>query len=132
VSEAGDRGPELRVDKWLWAARFFRTRSAAATAVSGGKVEVDGDKAKPSRRVRSGTRLLIRRGEVLFEVVVKGVNEQRRPASEAALLYEETPQSIAARSAEQARRAQAERRRQLRLGRPDRRERRELSRLKGH
>jgi ribosome-associated heat shock protein Hsp15 len=132
VSEAGDRAPELRLDKWLWAARFFKTRSAAATAVSGGKVEVDGDRAKPSRRVRSGTRLAIRRGEVLFEVVVKAVNEQRRPASEAVLLYEETPESVAARTAETARRAQAERRRQLRLGRPERRERRELSRLKGH
>ena len=61
---------------------------------------------------------------------MQGVNAQRRPASEAAALYEETPQSVAARTAEQARRAQAERRRQLRLGRPDKRERRELGRLK--
>jgi len=134
MSGAPDTGApaELRVDKWLWVARFFKTRSAAASAVSGGKIEVDGDKARPSRRVRAGSRLTIRRGETVFQVVVRGVNGQRRPASEAALLYEETPESVAARTAEQARRAQAERRRQVRLGRPDKRERRELGRLKGH
>ncbi len=130
MSDGGAAPAELRIDKWLWAARFFKTRSAAAAAVSGGKVEVDGEKAKPSRRVRTGSRLTIRRGETVFQVVVQGVNAQRRPASEAAALYEETPQSVAARTAEQARRAQAERRRQLRLGRPDKRERRELGRLK--
>ncbi len=124
-------GPVQRLDKWLWAARFFKTRSAAAGAVSGGKVAVDGEKAKPARRVRPGTRLVIRRGVMQFEVVVKAVCAQRRPAPEAALLYEETTQSVAARSAEQARREQAERRRQMRLGRPDKRDRRELARLKG-
>jgi ribosome-associated heat shock protein Hsp15 len=131
VSDAPSAGAELRLDKWLWAARFFKTRSAAASAVSGGKVEVDGERAKPARRVRAGTRLRIRRGVMQFEVVVRGVNGQRRPASEAALLYEETAQSIAARSEDQARRAQAERRRQMRLGRPDKRARREITRLKG-
>jgi len=79
VSEATSAPAELRIDKWLWAARFFKTRSAAATAVSGGKVEVDGEKAKPSRRVRAGMRLAIRRGEIVFQVVVLGVNGQRRP-----------------------------------------------------
>jgi ribosome-associated heat shock protein Hsp15 len=119
-----------RLDKWLWAARFFKTRSAAATALRGGKVDVDGVKARPSRRVRAGTRLRISRGVSEFQVVVKAICAQRRPAGEAAALYEETPQSIAARNDQQARAQQAEHRRQLRLGRPDKHTRRELVRLK--
>ena len=121
-----------RVDKWLWAARFFKTRSAAASAVSGGKVEVDGARVKPARRVRDGSHLRIRRGVVEFQVHVRALCEQRRPAREACLLYEETPESIAARTAEQARRAQAEQLRNTRLGRPDKRARREVARLKGY
>lgn len=119
-----------RLDKWLWAARFFKTRSAAATALRGGKVEADGAKARPARRVRPGTRLRIARGAIEFQVLVKAVCAQRRPASEAALLYEETPESIAARNERQALAEQAERRRQMRLGRPDKHTRRELLRLK--
>jgi ribosome-associated heat shock protein Hsp15 len=125
-------GDEQRIDKWLWAARFFKTRSAAVAAVSGGKVEVDGDRVKPSRRVRPGNRLRILRGVVEFTVHVRGTCPQRRPASEARALYEETAESLAARTAEQALRAQAEQLRSRRLGRPDKRGRREISRLKGH
>ena len=122
----------LRIDKWLWAARFFKTRSAAAQAVSGGKVDVDGDRVKPARLVRAGTVLRIRRGVIEYEVVVQATCAQRRPASEAALLYEETERSTSARNEERERQRQVEHRRQTRLGRPDKHARREIVRLKGH
>ena len=119
-----------RLDKWLWAARFFKTRNRAAQAVSGGKVEVNGARAKPARRIRSGEQLTIRRGVMQWVVVVRGVNRERRPAPEAVLLYEETPQSRAARSSEEERRRQAQARRERGLGRPTKRDRRQLECLK--
>ena len=119
-----------RLDKWLWAARFFKTRSLAAQAISGGKVEVNGLKAKPARRIRPGEQLTIRRGVTQWVVVVRGLNRERRPAREAVLLYEETPESREARSGEEERRRQAQARRQRGLGRPTKRDRRELERLK--
>ena len=122
--------PSERLDKWLWAARFFKTRSLAAQAVSGGKVEVNGARAKPARRIRTGERLTIRRGVVQWVVVVRGLNRERRPAREAVLLYEETPESREARSSEEERRRQAQARRQRGLGRPTKRDRRDLERLK--
>ena len=120
-----------RIDKWLWAARFFKTRSAASQAVSGGKVDIDGERVKPARLVRPGTVMRIRRGVIEFEVTVRGLCAQRRPASEATLLYEETEQSIAIRTGERERQRQIEHRRQMRLGRPDKHARREIVRLKG-
>ncbi len=127
-----DAPPEVseRIDKWLWAARFFKTRSLAARAVTGGKVEVDGARAKPARRIRPGARLTIRRGALEWVVVVRGLNRERRPAREAVLLYEETPESREARASEEARRRQAQARREHGLGRPTKRDRRELDRLK--
>ena len=127
-----DSPPEAseRLDKWLWAARFFKTRSLAAQAVSGGKVEVNGARAKPARRIRTGERLTIRRGVMQWVVVVRGLNRERRPAREAVLLYEETPESREARSSEEERRRQAQARRERGLGRPTKRDRRELERLK--
>lgn len=119
-----------RLDKWLWAARFFKTRSLAAQAVSGGKVEVNGLRAKPARRIRTGERLTIRRGVTQWVVVVRGLNRERRPAPEAVLLYEETPESRETRSSEEERRRQARSGRERGLGRPTKRERRELERLK--
>jgi len=119
-----------RLDKWLWVARFFKTRGLAATAISGGKVQVAGDRVKPSRHVGPGTRLEIRRGPVQWQVVVRGVAKQRRPAPEAALLYEETPESISRREREaEQRRLDAGARRE-RLGKPSKRERRDATRLK--
>ena len=123
--------PVLRLDKWLWAARFFKTRSAAAEAVAGGKVHLNGQRIKPSRTVRPGDELAIRRGAQLMTVIVRGILSQRRPASEAQHLYEETEASRALR--EQA----AEQRRVARgdpvatAGRPTKRDRRQLRRLIG-
>lgn len=120
----------MRLDKWLWAARFFKTRSLAAAAVDGGKVKLNGTAAKPAKEVKPGDRLLIRAGEQDWEVFVEGLNEQRRPAPEARLLYRETPAS------EEARARAAEERRlaptpgaDLR-GRPSKRDRRQLGRLR--
>ena len=123
-------GQTQRLDKWLWVARFFKTRGLAATAISGGKVQVAGERVKPSRHVGPGTRLDIRRGPVQWQVVVRGVARQRRPAPEAALLYEETPQSIAQREHEAEQRRLAAGARRERLGKPSKRERRDATRLK--
>ena len=85
----------VRVDKWLWAARFFKTRSAATEAVLGGHVHVNGSRVKPAREVGAGDRLEVRVGQRRRTVVVTGVAERRGPASIAATLYEETAESIA-------------------------------------
>lgn len=113
-----------RIDTWLWASRFYKTRSLARQAVSGGRVEVNGGRAKPAKNVSPGDTVLVRGPAMTWEVVVQALNNQRRPASEAALLYEETAASAAAREREReqrrARRAAVVFDRQ----RPDRRERR--------
>ena len=85
---------KIRIDKWLWAARFFKTRSMASQAVSGGKVHVNGARVKPARIVLIGDEMRIRRGEVEFVVIVQGISGKRRPAREAQLLYEETEESL--------------------------------------
>ena len=85
--------PAVRLDVWLWAARFFKTRSLAKQAVETGKAEVGGQRAKPSRVVRIGDALRVVRGEEMFEVVVKGLSDQRGPAPVAQALYEESEAS---------------------------------------
>jgi len=87
----------VRLDRWLWAARFFKTRRLAVEAVKTGKVSVDGIRAKPARAVKIGQRLVIRKGPVSFEIDIEGLSEQRGPASVAQTLYQETEQSIKAR-----------------------------------
>ena len=120
----------VRIDKWLWAARFFKTRSAATDAVTGGHVHVGGERVKPARDVKVGDRLEIRRGQQRFTVVVTGLADRRGPASEAAQLYEETPDSIAERE-----RSREQRRLAKPLGadlsaRPTKRDRRRLDALR--
>ena len=87
----------VRIDRWLWAARLFKTRGAATDAVLGGKAHVNGTRVKPSKEVRSGDRLEVTVGDARRELVVRGVTEKRGPASVAATLYEETPESVARR-----------------------------------
>lgn len=123
--------PTQRIDKWLWAARFFKTRSTAAEAISGGKVQVDGARVKPARHVRVGSRLLIRRDQVEWEVVVLGVSKNRLPARDAVGLYEELEASRERRAVEAARAREAAAQRERGLGRPTKRERREADRLRG-
>jgi ribosome-associated heat shock protein Hsp15 len=96
MSEA-DEGGRQRLDKWLWAARFYKTRSLAAEAIAGGKVRWSGQAVKPAREVKPGDELEISAGELRWTVIVRGVSQQRRPAPEARLLYEETPESAAHR-----------------------------------
>ncbi len=92
-----DQEKKIRVDKWLWAARFFKTRALAAQAVTGGHVHVNGERVKPARPVKSGDELRITRGNDEFVVFVTALHDRRGPAALARTLYEETEASIAAR-----------------------------------
>ncbi len=94
----------MRIDKWLWAARFFKTRSAATDAVAGGHVQVGGERVKPAKEVRVGDTLDIRRGKVSWTVVVTGIAERRGSAAAAAELYDETADSRAAREQQRSER----------------------------
>src|SRR5947209_1042317 len=87
----------VRLDKWLWAARFFKTRSLATDAVAGGKVEVNGDRAKPAKAVKPGDEIRLRVGPYKHVLVVRQLGERRGPASVAQTLYEETQSSREAR-----------------------------------
>ena len=119
----------MRIDKWLWAARFFKTRSLAQQAVSGGRVQLNGDRTKPAHEVKAGDRVVVRVHDWRWEVQVKALSERRGPAEEARKLYDET----------EASRAERERRGDLRRwgtepastlkGRPTKRDRRLIERL---
>lgn len=114
----------LRLDVWLWAARFFKTRSLAKQAIETGKVEVGGQRAKPSRTVRVGDVLKIARGEETFEVAVSGLSDTRGPAPVAQALYAESEASRAQRDAARAQRAAERSGYRPPEGRPDKRARR--------
>lgn len=116
----------VRIDKWLWAARFFKTRALASAAVSGGHVQVSGSRVKPSRNVQVGNRLQIRRGDELFEIDVLALSEHRGPAKEAALLYAETEESQARREAARELRKQIGGPMARPEGRPDKRDRKKI------
>jgi ribosome-associated heat shock protein Hsp15 len=121
----------VRLDRWLWAARFFKTRALAAAAVGGGKVELNGERPKRAKPLAVGDRLRIRRGPFEYLVVVRALAEQRGPPGVAATLYEEDPDGRRRRErlAEELRVAPAFR--YEGKGRPTKRERRDLDRLKG-
>jgi len=87
----------VRLDKWLWAARFFKTRALAVAAIDGGKVRVNDDRVKRAKQIQTGDRIEIRQGPYLHAVVVDGLSERRGPAPEAAKLYRETAESLAER-----------------------------------
>ncbi len=119
----------VRLDKWLWASRFFKTRSLASQAVRGGKIEINGASPKPSRLVRVGDRLRISRGELVFEVVVEQVGERRVSAPLAREMYTETDAGRKARE-QQIERLQQERvRGEGPARRPDKRQRRQIRRF---
>lgn len=117
----------MRLDKWLWVARFFKTRSIAADAVSGGKVQLNGDRAKPAKAVKVGDRLAVRAGAYEWMITVLGLSERRGPANQAQGLYEETEQSRLTRE-QQAEQLRAERRAmpEFARGRPSKRDRRKI------
>lgn len=119
----------MRLDKWLWAARFFKTRTLATDAINGSKVQVDGSRIKASREVKVGDLLAISNGEVRWEVSVKALSEKRGPAPEARLLYEESTESITARETQQAMRKYVADPAADLHGRPTKRDRRQMGRL---
>ncbi len=120
-----------RVDRWLWFARFFRSRSLANAAVSGGKVHVNGERAKPSRDLVPGDRLDIAQGPDIVTIEVRALPHRRGPASEAAACYEETPDSRARRDALRLHRKQERMLHVAPPGRPDKRGRRAIRQLHG-
>jgi ribosome-associated heat shock protein Hsp15 len=119
----------VRLDKWLWAARFFRTRSLAKDAIEGGKVHYNGARCKVSKDVEIGATLQIRQGFEEKTVIVRAISDQRRGAPEAQLLYEETPESVEARHKHAEQRRVAREMMQAPLTRPNKRDRRELRRF---
>lgn len=122
--QSGDRQPGVRIDLWLWAARFYRTRSLAKQAVETGKVEVGGDRPKPSRVVRVGDALRIERAGEIFEVAVLALSDARGPASVAQALYAESDASKARRAELRAQRAAERNGYRAPEGKPDKRARR--------
>jgi ribosome-associated heat shock protein Hsp15 len=121
----------VRLDKWLWAARFFKTRSLAQAAIAGGKVKLGGERVKPAKELAAGDALTIRIGEFEWAVTVQALSDKRGPAQAARKLYEEDEASRARRMAQVAdRRAQASMWGE-RKGRPTKRERRQLERWRG-
>lgn len=129
-ARADSEGARVRVDKWLWAARFFKTRSLAKAAIEGGQVHCDGQRVKVSREVVPGMALTIRQGREHKTVVVLGLSEVRGPAPVAQQLYEETPDSVEARA------RLAEQRKAMNLAHPDHRpnkkERRQIHRFQNN
>ncbi|WP_256776441.1 MULTISPECIES: RNA-binding S4 domain-containing protein [unclassified Stenotrophomonas] len=124
MTEAESLGASVRLDVWLWAARFFRTRSLAKQAVETGKVDVAGQRPKSSRAVRVGEQLQISRGDETFDVQVRGLSEMRGPAPVAQQLYAESEASRARRAELRAQRAAAKNGYQPPEHRPDKRARR--------
>ena len=120
----------MRLDKWLWAARFFKTRPLAQKAIAGGKVKVGGVRCKAGRTVQVGQAMEIRVGQTVYQVIVTGLSEKRGPASVARTLYEETEESVRVREAAAEARRQAARSEPKTEGRPDRYQRRLLRRFR--
>lgn len=122
----------VRIDKWLWAARFFKTRSLAQEAIELGRVTVEGDRVKPSRAVKEGLLVTVKRGDEIMEVRVTGLSEKRGSASDAARLYEETESSRDLRKRRKdILKLAAEPARSIRGGRPTKREGRRLRAFTG-
>ena len=121
----------MRLDKWLWCARFYKTRSLATEEISKGRVTVNGQAAKPARDLRCGDTVLMRQGPVARTVIVKGLSGARGPAPVAQKLYEETPESIATReTAAEQRRLAPEPAAAQPEGRPTKRDRREIDKVR--
>lgn len=127
-SDSNNHG--VRLDKWLWAARFFKTRALAAEAITGGKVKVNGERAKPAKSIRAGDSMTIRLGPYEHAIRVLGLSVRRGPASVAALLYEESAESKEARKRLAAQLAAERAYLPHTKSRPNKRERREILRFK--
>ena len=126
-----DAREKVRLDKWLWAARFFKTRSLAAEAIEAGKVEVNGERAKRAKQIQSGDSVRVRLGPYFHVVTVRAISERRGPASAAALLYEEDADSRKARETLQAQMKASQPFFGYDAGRPTKKERRAIEKLRG-
>ncbi len=129
-SQDDNQAPSVRIDSWLWAARFFKTRSLAKTAIEGGKVHVNNQRVKPAKPAQIGQIVEIRRGDSVFTVTIVALSRQRGPASVAATLYTESDASIEARAVSASRRRMERAGLQVPSMRPTKKQRRELSRFK--
>ncbi len=118
--------PRVRLDKWLYAARFYKTRSIAAQAIESGRARIDDQRVKPSHAVKAGTRINLAKDSLVWKVEVTAVSDKRGPASEAARMYRELPESAAVREEEIARRKAAAASAPRTSGRPTKRDRRKL------
>jgi ribosome-associated heat shock protein Hsp15 len=125
------RPQAVRVDKWLWAARFFKTRSLATEAVDGGKVKLAGQRVKPAKELRIGDQLTVQIGDHEWQVTVQGLSDKRGPAELARQLYEESEESRARRQAQIDLRRVAREPAEERQGRPTKRDRRMMRRFTG-
>ena len=130
VGLTDDADDRVRIDKWLWAARFYRTRSIAAAAVDGGKVQVNGERAKPSKPLKVGDHLTVRTGPYTWEISVAALSERRGRALEAQRLYAEKPESRQAREQKAAMLKVERQSIPYTKGRPTKRARRQLAKLK--
>ena len=119
-----------RLDKWLWVARFFKTRGLAAEAIAAGKVQVDGKRVKPAKTVRPGSTIKVRRDDWIWEVTLRALSIRRRSATEASALYEETEQSQRQRGQHIEERGATTVERRRGAGRPTKRDRRRLARVR--
>jgi ribosome-associated heat shock protein Hsp15 len=128
MTESEDR---IRVDKWLWAARFYKTRALASEAIAGGKVQVNGERVKRARPLQVGDEIRIRQGPYEHQIVVQALSGRRGPAAEAARLYEEKPESRAAREQLAVQLKTLHSMFVPERGRPTKKDRREINRLKG-
>ena len=122
----GDEPSRVRFDKWLWAARFYKTRSLAAQAIEAGQARIAGERVKAAHPVRVGDRIVLRRAGLVWEILVLALSDRRGSAPEAARLYVEEPESAAARETEIARRKAAAASAPVMDGRPTKRDRRKL------
>ena len=129
TATGADPGATVRLDKWLWAARFFKTRQLAVEAINGGKVQVNGRRTKPGKSVQAGARLIVHKGSLEWDLTIKGISKQRRPASEAALLFEESENSRLRRQELVRQRRESGDRMQDTKGRPNKRDRRMIQRF---
>jgi ribosome-associated heat shock protein Hsp15 len=130
MSIRAEQADSMRLDKWLWIARFYRTRALATQAVSGGKVHLNHNRIKPSHRIATGDRLTISKGPYRFDITVQGLSVQRRPAMEARGLYNESDASVSARQALYRQRKLEGPGAQQRAHRPDKRTRRLIRRFR--
>ena len=128
MTETDDR---VRLDKWLWAARFYKTRSLAAEAIAGGKVQVNGERVKRAKPMQIGDEVRIRQGPYEHQIGVREISERRGPASDAARLYEEKPESRAAREAMALQLKSLHAAFVPERGRPTKKDRREIEKLRG-